>query len=90
MQGASSISEDATTRLRRGSLLSFASERSGSCTGEEVRQYLCARSESPEAINNQSTIYLSFSNPQVDRTTLWVAQPKAVEQETGFVPMTVV
>ncbi len=70
---------------RRGNLLEFLRDRNGSCTAEEVRDYIGSRDDTDMgAIHSARTVYLTFANPQVDKTGLWVQQGSVDGPDTEF------
>jgi hypothetical protein len=45
--------------------------------------------QNPGTIHNSGSICLTVANPQVATRTLWIRQPKAVDRNTEFIPLTV-
>ena len=89
-RGVKEFPESATTRLRRGRLLSFARERNGKCVAEEVRRFIFHRDDGDlGTIHNKGTIYMTFSNPQAARNTCWVSGGGECANADGFEAMTV-
>jgi hypothetical protein len=88
--GVKEFPESATTRPRRERLLTFARARNGKCTAEEVRQFIFQRNDiDPGSVHNKGSIYLTFSNPQVATSTVWIGGSGKGASAAGFEPVTV-
>jgi hypothetical protein len=88
-RGVTEFPESDTTRPRLSKLLDFARERNGKCTSDEVKHVIGFRDDSdPATIHNKGSMYLTYSNPQVDPCTLWIATPGA-EANAVFEPFCV-
>jgi len=84
-KGLTKLSESSTTRFRRGNMLRFMREKNSKCEMEEILSFLEKTSEDDLGIiNNKSTIYLTYNNPQKFKNYLWIKQPKSIEHNFLF------
>lgn len=83
--GVGEFAENATTRLRRGRLLEFARRRNGRCSQAEILELIGARDDAnPASIHNAGSLFLTYANPQSDKTTIWIRQPQHADNGDLF------
>lgn len=89
-RGVREFPRSATTVPRRNKLLRFLESASGKCTAEEVKALIARREDSdPASIHNSGSIYLTYSCPQVQKTTFWILQPNGGGSADQFQPFAV-
>lgn len=86
-KGAGGFIPSSTTVPRRDKLMQFIASANGKCTPDEVKNLVARRDDTDSgSIYNNGTIYLTYSCPQEEKTTLWIRQPKASKENDSFLP----